>query len=519
MKNKPLLNVFQLTIFSLILLLTPLYYSSADTVFNPNNIISNREMLDVYSLNPLEIQSFLASKNSFLANYQTINAYGLVKSAAEIIYDASVNNYNCDGVKLSDNPTEAERQEKCRKITTINPKVLLTLLQKEQSLIEKTNPTEKALNEATGYGCPTGGLCNPYWKGFGKQINSAALQFLHYMESPQAYNFKVGETYIAKDKYTMLKSVDTAIKDGSYESIVRSPDFVNVTIENQATAALYIYTPHIYNGNYNFDTLYKKYFGSTGNNDSVSSPNILPKVYPDATVLKLADEPGIWLIQGGTKRPFSNYTAFISRFSERQVIVTSPEILNAYPDGDPIKFANFSLVQTPNGQIYLLVGNEKRPFTNLEVFKRIGFQETEIEPATEAELLGYNRGEEITIKSTYVTGALLQDISNGGVYYVENGNKAPLLDRILLDTKFKGQEIIKVSPEVLDKYPKINPVLFPDGSLLKSTTAATVYLISDSLKRAFPTEEVFNRLGYRFDNVITVPPQLLYLYQQGDSIN
>ncbi len=490
-----------------------------NNIFNPNNIISDYEMLNASSLNVNQIQSFLQNQGSFLATYQTDNAYGSIKSAAEIIYDASNNNYNCDGAILSDNPTELERSQKCRRINTINPKVLLTLLQKEQSLIQKSNPSQKALDEATGYGCPTGRTCSPYWKGFGKQVNSAALQFRHYMDNPHSYNFKVGQTYIAKDKHSMLKSVDKAVSDGSYNSIVQSPGFINVTIENQATAALYIYTPHVYNGNYNFDQLYKKYFGSAGNNDNIPpKPNVLPKIYPDASILKLKDDPGIWLIEGGFKRPFANYSSFISRFSERQVITTSADILDAYPNGEPIKFPNYSLVQTPDKKIYLLVGKEKRPFESLEIFKRIGFSESEIEPATYTELYGYVEGKAITASSTYVTGALLQDVKTGGVYYVENGTKAPLLDRVLLQTMYKGKDIVRVSAEILNKYLKTDPVLLPDGSLLKSNASAAVYLISDGVKRAFASGEIFSSLGYKFDNVITVSPQLLYQYPQGELI-
>lgn len=517
-------NIISLSLYSLIICLSFGVGLSAkaqlntSNIFNPNNIISNSEMLNTSSMNINQIQSFLQNQGSFLATYQTDNAYGSVKSAAEIIYDASTNNYDCAGVSLSDSPTELERNLKCRRISTVNPKVLLTLLQKEQSLIQNPSPRQKALDEATGYGCPTGQTCNPYWKGFGKQVNSAALQFLSYMNSPHKYNFKVGETYIAKDKYSMLKSVAKAVADKDYNKIVQSPGFVSVTIENQATAALYIYTPHIYNGNYNFDKLYKKYFGSTGNQGGTSNPNILPKIYPDASILKLENDPGIWLIEGGLKRPFTNYTAFISRFSDRQVIVTSADILAAYPEGEPIKFPDYSLVQTPDKQIYLLVGKEKRPFESLEIFKRIGFKEDELETATQTELYGYITGQAITATSTYVTGALLQEVETGGVYFVENGTKAPLLDRVFLDTKYKGKDIMRVSSKILDKYLKVEPVLFPDGSLLKSNASAAVYLISDGVKRAFASGQVFSELGYRFDNVINVSPQLLYQYPQGDII-
>ena len=487
-----------------------------DPVFNPNNIISNGELMDVNSMSLFDIQNFLQKQGGYLANYQTNNAYGILKSAAEIIYDASLNNYNCDGVTLSDSPTADERALKCRKITTVNPKVLLVLLQKEQSLIQKTDPNQKALDEATGYGCPTGQTCNPYWKGFGKQVNSAALQFLSYMKEPSRYNFKVGTTYIAKDGFTMLKSVKRAVNDYSYNSIVTSPNFVNVTIENQATASLYIYTPHIYNGNYNFFNSYNKYFST--NIVTPPATQISSKLYPDGSILKISTGPGIWLIENGVKRPFVNYSSFISRFSDSQIIITKQNVLDAYPNGEGIKFPDYSLVQTPDKTIYLLVGKEKRAFDSLTTFRTIGFHETEVEQATNTELLGYSIGQSITATSNYVTGALLQDITSGGVYYVENGTKAPLLDKVFLETKYKGESIVRVSPEILSKYVKVAPILFPDGTLLKSNSSPAVYLISGGAKRAFSSGDVFINLGYKFSNVINVSSQVLYYYPLGESI-
>lgn len=481
---------------------------SNNEIFNPNNIISDQEMMDVDSMSLADIQNFLVNKQSFLANYQTSNAYGDSKTAAQIIYDAAKNNYDCDGITLSATPTEAERKLKCRQITTVNPKFLLVLLQKEQSLIKNPSPTQKALDEATGYGCPTGQSCNPYWKGFGKQVNSAALQFLAYIKEPSKYSFKAGNTYIAKDSYSMLKNMTKAISDGDYNRIVTSPSFVSVTIENQATAALYNYTPHVLNGNLNFHSLYNDYFPQ----------NSIQAIYPDGSLLKLEGEPGIWLIENGKKRAFLNYASFISRFSPNQVIVSTSAVINSYPRGENIKFPNFSLVQTPNKTIYLLANKEKRPFESLKAFQSVGFNIDEIENVTENELLSYTTGQTINSASTYVTGALLQNNKTGGIYYIENGTKAPIPDKIFLSTRYKDKKIISVSPETLNNYITIEPVKFADGTLLKSSSFPAVYLISNGVKRAFASEESFYNLGYNYNNILTVSSQLLYQYPVGEII-
>ena len=460
-----------------------------DPLFNPANIIEDSEMLNANSLNVSEIQQFLNKKGSYLANYNTINSYGTPKTAAEIIYDAARNNYDCSGVDLGSNPTEATRQAKCKKITTINPKALIVLLQKEASLIENPAPAQTRLDWATGYGCPDGNACNPYYKGFGKQVNSAALQFLAYMNEQSRYPYKAGQSYTFSNPYG---------------TICNEP--MTVVPQNKATAALYNYTPHVYNGNYNFYRLYKQYFPAGSRN------------YPNGTLVQIEGETGIWLMQDGQKRPFTSYSAFISRFDPKKVVVTNSDALASYPKGAPIKFPNYSLLRSPEKKVYLIVNDEKRLIASNDVFKKIGFNTEEIIDATDEELIPYKVGNNVTASSTYPTGKLIQDPKSGGVYYVESGYKYPITDKVLLSTKFKGKKISKGTTIELNKYTKGSPVLFDEGELLSSPSSAAVYLISEGKKRPFASGEIFESLGYKFSNVISVSPQLLANYPMGDNI-
>ncbi|HNW56040.1 MAG TPA: hypothetical protein PKN62_03145, partial [bacterium] len=66
--------------------------------FDPNLIITDQEITDTSVMSLGEIQRFLEERNSFLATYQTTDYYGATKTAAEIIYNAAVNNYDCSGL-------------------------------------------------------------------------------------------------------------------------------------------------------------------------------------------------------------------------------------------------------------------------------------------------------------------------------------------------------------------------------------------------------------------------------------
>ena len=490
MKN----NLTILFLIAFLTVLAPITAAKAqiaiDPNFNPNHILDDGDMLNYNALNLDQIQTFLQNRGSFLANYTTTNTNGDLKTAAQIIYDATHNNYDCDGVTLSDTPTEAERSAKCLHITTVNPKLILVLLQKESSLIEDNNPPQSHLDWATGYGCPDGWVCNPYYKGFGKQVNSAALQFLAYLQEPGHYPYQAGQTY------TINNTLDPYCTADNQTMIV--------TPQTQATAALYDYTPHVFNGNYNVYKLWNRYFPAVS------------RFYPDSSIIQAAGDSNVWLIENGQKRRFANWSAFTSRFKPEQIVSVDTSDLDNYPTGDDIKFANYSIVQTPDKKIYLLVDKEKRPFASASVFKKIGFNPEEIETAAVADLAGYSLGKTITATSTNVTGTLMQDSKKGDIYYVENGTKA-LVDKVLLTIKYADKKITKKTTKQLSVYATTTPILLDEGQLVKTPNFPLVYIISGGKKRAID-DTVFTKLSYDPKNVITVPSQFLYNYEMGDPI-
>ena len=456
--------------------------------FDPDYILSDSEMLDHDTMDKEEIQDFLEEHNSFLADYSCESAYGEHKTAAEIIYDASYNNFDCEGKVLGNKISLAEMEFKCDRDTTINPQALLVLLQKEMSLIEDPDPQQSQLDWATGYGCPDGQSCNPRWKGFGKQVNSAALQFKDYMENPDHYNYRAGETYELDNPYSNQES--TTI----------------VTPENRATAALYNYTPHAYNGNYNFHKLWHSYFGS-------------PQKYPNGSLLQVKGEPGVWLIEDGQKRPFHSLSALRSRFNTDKIVQVDKSALAGYQKGVPIKLPNYSIVRAPNGSLYLLVDESKRPFASYDIFKNIGFNPEEIVNASWQTIRSYDTGETINSTSTYPTGALLQNKDSGGVYWVYSGKKHPLLHPVLLHTKFREERIIPVAAEELAQYEKAEAVKYDSGELLTTADSPGVYLIAGEEKRAFTSGQIFLERGYQWKNIISVPKRIIDLYSTGEPIS
>lgn len=452
---------FYSLILVVITLFSPLFslpVKAQEANFDPGYIISDSEILDTAAMTVADIQTLLQAKNSYLATYQVTDNLGNTISAAQAIYDRAVAN-------------------------GVSQKFIIVLLQKEQGLIENPTPSQARLDWATGYGCPDSGGCNSRWQGFWKQINSASLQFKDYMDNPQQYRFKAGETYTFTNPYSTTFQGDSI-----------------VTIRNTATAALYNYTPHVYNGNYNFWKIWQRYF---------------TRSYLSGSLLQAEGETGVWLIENGVKRAFLSRSALTSRYDINRVQIVSKADLDKYITGEPIRFPQYSIVKLPSGRIYLLVDNTKRRFANPEAFRKLGFNPEEIIAAGATELDGYQEGEVITTASAYLTGALLQDKKTGGVFWYQNGVKAPIWDSMFLKTKYKNRKIIRLTSAELDVYPTVDPIRFADGDLVRSTDSPTVYVVENGLKRPFDSAETFLKLGYKFSNVMTFQQKILDLHATG----
>ncbi|HPI67391.1 MAG TPA: hypothetical protein PKZ16_02520 [bacterium] len=363
----------------------------------------------------------------------------------------------------------------------INPKYALVLLQKEQSLITDPNPVQGQYDWATGYGACDG--CNgtdptlQKYKGFYKQIDNGVGAIRFYLDNPDKLKFKVGQTYTIDNQ--------------------------SVTILNHATRALYNYTPHLH-GNEVLHNLWTNWFALT---------------FPNGTLIKNSVDKSLWLIQNNLRRPFLSKAAFVSRYSLDKLITVKPEDLEKYEIGPEIKYPNYSLLRIPSGGVYLLEDDSVRPITSGEAFRLLGFNPEEITDVKEDDIASYVRGEPITIKSSYPTGTLLQDKKTGGVYYVKNGIKYPLIDKKILTLYYANKKIIKTTAEELAKYETGAAIKLRDGELAKSPDAATVYFISDGAKRPIANVETLISLGYKFSMIITVPQKILDLHPDGETIN
>jgi LysM repeat protein len=197
-------------------------FAPVGETFKAGNIISDANFFKSNSMTVEQIQAFMESKVN-------CSNGACLKDYTETTFDREANPM-CQGYVGAANETSAQIIYKVSEACGVAAEVLLVTLQKEQGLITNSAPASGKFDTAMGYACPDTAACNVLYYGFYNQVYSAAKQFKRYANP------------VGTDQWF------TWIPVGSPKKLQIHPNKAcgtqTVTIENQATAGLYYYTPY-----------------------------------------------------------------------------------------------------------------------------------------------------------------------------------------------------------------------------------------------------------------------------------
>jgi hypothetical protein len=283
-------------------LTTSLFHFSPQKVsasFNANNLVSDTAFNFSNSMNALQIDNWL----------DTLPGSCISRSRGFTAADPT--GYSPGGGYTYGNPVTAGQViSDAAQAYGINPQVLLTTLQKEQSLVSGGGCSILGYTGAMGYGCPDSGTTHSYPAegalptplyyingvpvssvsgtcvnsaskvGFSEQIIHAAwlLKFgQQRSEGNTAWNVQSTNFPVAGDRWDNSDDPPTCyggpMTQGTFKRCSMDSAAVAydgwITIDGLAThmdtgptAALYWYTPH-FHGNQNFVSIFEGWFGST----------------------------------------------------------------------------------------------------------------------------------------------------------------------------------------------------------------------------------------------------------------
>ncbi|KJL28411.1 hypothetical protein RS83_03482 [Microbacterium oxydans] len=322
--------------------------------FRAGNIISDRVFYDSSTMTPQSIDSFFRSKvSSCRAGYVCLKDY------RQNTPNRAGDKY-CNGYQGAGNESAATIIYKVAQSCGINPQVFIVMLQKEQGLVTHTWPSDWRYSMALGQGCPDTAPCDPAYSGFFYQIYGAGRQMKIYTEGRYFTYYAPGKTW------NILYNPNAACGRGP------------VYVENEATAALYYYTPYQPNaaalragygegdgcsayGNRNFHNYFTEWFGSTQG----------PKMPTVGTIMAPGGDK-IYMLMAGVKYHVASaedLAPYSARFGGVSVIPAA--YLNGLPEGPAIS----RYVHDPRtGTLYLLEPDgTKHRFVDQAQVARFGY--------------------------------------------------------------------------------------------------------------------------------------------------
>ncbi|MCR4256376.1 MAG: hypothetical protein NUW08_01580, partial [Candidatus Uhrbacteria bacterium] len=414
--------------------------------FNPDLILQDTDIFNVDGMTLPQLRAFLFSRGA-LGEITQPDIDGVEKPPADIIWRVA-QSYK------------------------INPKYLLVLLQKEQSLVEDSNPSQRQLDWAMGYAvCDSCSKDDPQlqaFKGFANQVEYAAKQHR------ERYFIQLLSTGVT---ISGLAPGRTILIDG-----------IEVTPQNNATAMLYTYTPHIH-GNLNAWRIWKRWFSLS---------------FPEGSLVFVKESETYYLIRHGMKRPFQSRLSAASMLDINKAITADAGQLTAYSDGAPLSYPNYSIVETPEGKRSLIVGESKRLIVDDAAFRKLGFSIDDVVEGTEEDLLSYANARDISVNSEYPTGILARD-PKGTIWFVQDGERTKILHPAFLNLYFKGKRAKDMTMEQIDALKPLGAFMLRDGELVKTEDSPTVSVIENGLKRPIMSGEAFEQLGWQWHNIVTLP--------------
>lgn len=428
---------------SLSVICSPKIHAVPTTSFDPSRIIDDGVFYNSSSMNVAQIQQFLNSKVPVCDTWGTQSISGVTRAVysrarGHRIPMTCMKDYYENPTTLANNLTTTDGQlapipegaQSAAQIIytaaayySINPQVLVVLLQKEQGLVVDDWPWEGQYRTATGYGCPDTAPCNSQYFGFYNQVNRAAAQFRNYASYPNSFNYIPGP-----GNYVQFNPSSTC-------------GGATLNIQNQATASLYDYTPYQPNtpalaagygtgdtcsayGNRNFWLYFNDWFGST-----------LFKQPIGGSLLYQGSTGKIYLTNDTTRFYISSWDILVNYGLDIFPLQTvSDATVQQYTDGGILT----NLAYDANG-VYL-INNRIRHHVSGAMCTAWGlscFDNTTVKQ------LG------ITFATTHLTqGIELTQlaISNSIIYEMKNGQKSPILNpKTLQDLGYTNMSIIPMS--------------------------------------------------------------------------
>lgn len=216
---------------------------------------------------------------------------------------------------------------------------------------------------------------------------------------------------------------------------------------------------------------------------------------PDGSLVKLPEDPKVYIIINCQKKWIQTTQEFNQGgYSWSSVQETIPSALQSYTDYVQL------LKATSDEKVYKIIGGKKLWIPTSESFANQGFNWSQVQEATKANIDKYARAK------------LVRVASSPNVYYLtEAGRKRHILNsEVFLSYDNKWEDVVEITAADLEMY--------PDSVLIRAEGDKKVFVLIEGKKQWIKTAEAFNQLALDWNNIAPVNTTELNAYPEGAAI-
>jgi len=245
--------------------------------------------------------------------------------------------------------------------------------------------------------------------------------------------------------------------------------------------------------------------------------------HPNGALVKTSNGTSIYLLESGVKRGIATPQIFEARgYKWNQVIsITQTELASYATGADIATYPNGTLLRnTSDDKVYLISDGKKRLIPGPIFFEDMGYQWTNVIGVAASHLDLYTTGSNVRTSKIHPNGTLVRVQDTNTIYFIESGKKRHVTSPQVLEANgYRWNEVVTVKRSELEMYGVGQDLsTYPTGTLLKGPDDK-VYVISGTTKRLISGPEVFEKLGYQWQNIKNVSSEHLSLYTTGATLS
>lgn len=219
--------------------------------------------------------------------------------------------------------------------------------------------------------------------------------------------------------------------------------------------------------------------------------------FPNGILLKSTDNPKVYYIENGTRRPIESPNMLRSQFRWEDLVVSTSVEVDAIPMGAEMTYRDGSLLSN-RGSVYVISDGARRPIESSGTFLQKGYKWSNVIAVSDAELAPHPQGAILTANDKHPNGSLLVG-PGGAVFVIKNGQRRYIPSPLIFEARYRWESLINVSEGDLNTYPQGENEFYPDGLLISSATG--VYMMQNNVRQPITSPEIFESYGLNWGQV------------------